>query len=73
MFLFFCRNRRAPTAASWAGRITVPEPFPLTDSINVDNVHRRKCMYDILAAKLQKEVDEELNLSYSFKGNFYFE
>jgi hypothetical protein len=34
----------------------------------MDNVHRRKCMHDIEAAKLQKEIDEELTLSRSFKG-----
>jgi hypothetical protein len=68
--LLLSRNRRAPTAASWAGRITVPEPFSLTNSMNMDSVHRRKCMYEMEAAKLQKELDEELHLGYSFKGNF---
>ena len=62
------RNRHSDTAASWAGRITVPEPFSLTNSMNMDSVHRRKCMYEIEAAKLQKEVDDEVHLSYSFKG-----
>jgi hypothetical protein len=68
---YFSRNRRpsAPTAASWAGRITIPEPFSLTNSMTMDNVHRRKCMHDMEAAKLQKEVDDELNLGRSFKGN----
>jgi hypothetical protein len=28
-------------------------------------------MYEMEAAKLQKEVDEELHLGYSFKGNVY--
>ncbi|CAF0795008.1 unnamed protein product [Adineta ricciae] len=63
------KNRHSDTAASWAGRITVPEPFSLTNSMNMDSVHRRKCMYEIEAAKLQKEVDDEVHLSYSFKAN----
>ncbi|UJR20636.1 hypothetical protein I4U23_023761 [Adineta vaga] len=62
------KNRRSDTAASWAGRITVPEPFSLTNSINMDNIHRKKCMYEIEAAKLQKEVEDEMHLSYSFKA-----
>ncbi|CAF2942374.1 unnamed protein product [Rotaria sp. Silwood2] len=63
------KTRRLPTAASWAGRITIPAPFALTNSMNMDNIHRRKCMNEIEAAKLQKEVDEELNLRRSFKAN----
>ncbi|CAF1114024.1 unnamed protein product [Adineta steineri] len=63
------KNRHSTTAASWAGRSTVPEPFSLTNSMNMDSVHRRKCMYEIEAAKLQKEVDEDINLAYSFKAN----
>ncbi len=72
MIFFSLRTRRSPTAASWAGRITIPEPFPLTNSMNMDSVHRRKCMQEIEAGKLQKEVDEELNLRRSFKGNLPF-
>jgi hypothetical protein len=49
--------------------VTIPEPFSLTNSMSVDNVHRRKCMHEIEAAKIQKEVDDELLLSRSFKGN----
>ncbi|CAF1349340.1 unnamed protein product [Rotaria sp. Silwood1] len=59
----------APTTTSWAGRVTVPEPFSLTNSVTMDNVHRRKCMHEIEAAKLQKEVDDELMLNRSFKAN----
>jgi hypothetical protein len=29
-------------------------------------------MHEILAAKIQKEVDEELSVSHSFKGNLTF-
>jgi hypothetical protein len=68
MMAYVGRNRRSTTAASWSGRITVPEPFSLTNSMDMDNVHRRKCLYDIEAAKLQKEVEEEMHLGYSFKG-----
>ena len=32
------------------------------------HVHRRKCAHSIEAAKLQKEVDEELVLNRPFKG-----
>ncbi|CAF1026654.1 unnamed protein product [Rotaria sordida] len=64
------RLRSAPTTTSWAGRVTVPEPFSLTNSVAMDNVHRRKCMHEIQAAKLQKEVDDELILNrQSFKAN----
>ncbi|CAF3487652.1 unnamed protein product [Rotaria sp. Silwood1] len=63
------KTRRLPTAASWAGRITIPEPFALTNSMNMDNIHRTKCMHEIEAAKLRKEVDEELNLRRSVKAN----
>ena len=38
--------------------------------MNIDSVHRRKCMHEIEAAKLQKEVDEELSLGRPFKGSF---
>jgi protein FAM161A len=62
------RTRRSPAAASWAGRITIPEPFSLTNSMNMDSVHRRKCMHEIEAAKLQKEVDEELSMGRPFKA-----
>ena len=55
------RTRQSPASASWAGRITIPEPFSLTNSMNMDSVHRRKCMQEIEAAKLQKQVEEELN------------
>ncbi|CAF3257260.1 unnamed protein product [Rotaria socialis] len=63
------KNRHSSTAASWAGRITIPAPFALTNSMTMDSVHRKRCMHDIEAAKLQKEVDEELNLRRSFKAN----
>ena len=63
------RRPSVPTAASWAGRTTIPEPFSLTNSTNFDSVHRRKCMHDIEVAKLQKEVDEELHCRPLFKGN----
>ena len=69
---FLLRPRRRPSVPlndNWAGRVTVPEPFPLTNSMSVDNIHRRKCMHEIEAAKIQKEVDDELLLSRSFKGN----
>ena len=65
------RSRRppsAPTNASWAGRVKVPHPFALTNSVTMHNTHRKKCMHDIEAAKLQKEVDDELLLNRSFKG-----
>ncbi|CAF1143498.1 unnamed protein product [Rotaria sordida] len=62
------KTHRLPTSASWAGRITIPAPFALTNSMNMDNIHRRKCMQEVEAAKLQKEVDEELNLRRSFKA-----
>ena len=68
----YLERRPAPsTAASWAGRITVPEPFSLTNSMNMDNIHRRKCMPEIEAAKLKKEVEEELSLRHPFKGNLF--
>ena len=68
-----CLDRRpAPsTAASWSGRITVPEPFSLTNNMNMDNVHRRKCMPEIELSKLKKEVEEELSLRHLFKGNLF--
>lgn len=69
------RTRRIPSApatTTWAGRVTVPEPFALTNSITMDNVHRRKCMHEIEAAKIQKEVDDELMISRSFKGKCCF-
>lgn len=71
VYIYF-RARRPATAASWAGRITIPEPFPLTNSMNIDNVHRHKCMQDIEAAKLRQAVEEEINLRHSFRGKFYF-
>ncbi|CAF0730762.1 unnamed protein product [Adineta steineri] len=66
------KTRRPPSAPlndNWAGRVTVPEPFCLTNSMSVDNIHRRKCMHEIEAAKIQKEVDDELLLNRSFKAN----
>ena len=72
---FVCRTRRppsAPTNTSWAGRVTVPEPFALTNSVTMDNIHRRKCMHDIETAKLKKEVDDELLLNRSFKGKYFY-
>ena len=72
-FSFVIRIRRppsAPVATSWAGRVTVPEPFSLTNSTTMDNVHRRKCMHEIEEAKLQKEVEDELRLSRPFKGKY---
>ncbi|CAF3168277.1 unnamed protein product [Rotaria sp. Silwood2] len=62
------RHPSVPTTTSWAGRVTVPEPFSLTNSVTMDNVHRKKCMHEIEAAKLQKEVDDELMLNRSFKA-----
>lgn len=38
----------------------------------MDSVHRTKCMHEILSAKIQKEVDDELSVSHPFKGNFIF-
>jgi hypothetical protein len=67
------RTRRppsAPTATSWAGRVTKPEPFSLTNSMTMGNVHRRKCMHQLSEAKLQKEIEDELLLSRSFKGKY---
>ena len=58
------------TAASWAGRITVPEPFSLSTSANFDRVHRR-CMCEIEAAKLKKEIDEELHMHHVFRGKLF--
>ena len=66
----FLRNRQSATSASWAGRITIPAPFALTNSMNVDSVHRRKCMREFEAAKLQKQIDEELIAYRPFKGLF---
>ncbi|CAF3173381.1 unnamed protein product [Rotaria socialis] len=66
------KTRRVPSApatTSWAGRVTVPEPFSLTNSVTMDNVHRRKCKHEIEAAKIQKEVEDELMLNRSFKAN----
>lgn len=40
--------------------------------MNMDNIHRKRCMQDIEAAKLQKEVEEELNLRQSFKGKLSY-
>ena len=39
--------------------------------MNMDNSHRKKCMHDIEAAKLQKEVDENLCLIVLLKVNIY--
>jgi hypothetical protein len=67
----FRRARRvpcAPSTSSWAGRVTVPEPFRLSNSTTQKNIHRRKCMHEIEATKLQKEADEELTLTRTFKG-----
>lgn len=33
------------------------------------HVHRKNCVHQLEEAKLQKEIDEELMLSRSFKGN----
>ncbi|CAF0894447.1 unnamed protein product [Didymodactylos carnosus] len=63
------RPPSAPASSSWAGRVTVPEPFNITNSMTIDNVHRRKCMHEIEADKIQKEVDDEIILSRSFKAN----
>ena len=41
--------------------------------MNIDNVHRHKCMQDIEAAKLRQAVEEEINLRHSFRGKFYFQ
>ena len=49
-FLFIYRPRRppsAPTASLWAGRVTKPQPFSLTNSMTMGNVHRKKCMHQI--------------------------
>ncbi|UJR29015.1 hypothetical protein I4U23_010233 [Adineta vaga] len=65
------KTRRRPSIPlndNWAGRVTKPEPFALTNSMSVDNIHRRKCMHEIEAAKLQKEVEDELVLNRSFKA-----
>lgn len=71
-FLFY-RNRHSTTAASWSGRVTIPEPFALTNSMNMDSVHRRKCIPEFEASKLQKTVDEEISLAHRpFKGNESF-
>lgn len=67
------RSRRPPSApatSSWAGRVTIPEPFALTSSTTMDNIHRRKCVHQAEAEKLQKEVEEELTVHRSFKGEF---
>jgi hypothetical protein len=48
--------------------VTIPEPFVLTNSMTMDNVHRKKCMHQLEEAKLQKEIDDELMLNRSFKG-----
>ena len=63
------RSNRPTTAASWAGRITVPEPFALTNSMDMENIHRRTCIPEIEAAKLKKAVEEELTIHHPFKGN----
>lgn len=65
------RDRRppsAPTRSSWAGRVTKPQPFALTNATKLRNTHRKKCMHDAEAAKLKKEVEDELVLNKSFKG-----
>lgn len=65
------RNRRPPSApatSSWAGRVTVPEPFALTKSSVMRNVHRRKCMHELQESKIKKEIDEELAMKRQFKG-----
>ncbi|CAF0859584.1 unnamed protein product [Didymodactylos carnosus] len=63
------RSPSAPVSSSWAGRATVPEPFNLTNSMAIDNIHRRKCMHEIEVDKIQKEVDDEINLGRSFRAN----
>jgi protein FAM161A len=70
---FVYRSRRppsAPTTTSWAGRVTKPEPFSLTNSMTMGNVHRKKCIHQLEEAKLQKEIDDELLLNRSFKGKY---
>ncbi len=72
---FVYRPRRppsAPTTSSWAGRVTKPAPFSLTNSTTMGNVHRKKCMHQIEEAKLQKEIEDELLLNRSFKGKIFF-
>lgn len=66
---FSFRNRHSTTTASWSGRVTIPEPFALTNSMNTDSVHRRRCIPEFEASKLQKTVDEEISLAHPpFKG-----
>ena len=36
------------------------------------HVHRKKCIHQLEEEKLQKEIDDELMLSRSFKGTNYF-
>jgi hypothetical protein len=68
------RSRRppsAPTTSSWAGRVTKPQPFCLTNSVTMNNIHRKKCTHQIQEEKIQKEIDDELMLNRSFKGKYY--
>lgn len=74
-FSFFsnanCRSRRPPSApinSSWAGRVTKPQPFCLTNSSKMDKIHRTKCVHQLQEEKIQKEIEDEMMLNRSFKG-----
>ena len=73
MSFFVYRPRRppsAPAASPLAGRVTKPQRFSLTNSTTMGNVHRKKCMHQIEEEKLQREIEDELLLNRSFKGNY---
>ena len=65
------RPPSAPTKSSWAGRVTRPQPFSLTNSTTMGHVHRKNCIHQTEEAKLQKEIEDELMLSRSFKGKSF--
>jgi len=39
--------------------------------MTMDHIHRKKCIHQLEEAKLQKEIDDELMLSRSFKGKYF--
>jgi hypothetical protein len=37
--------------------------------MDMENIHRGTCIPDMEAAKLRKEIEEDLSIRHSFKGN----
>lgn len=63
------KARRPPTNSSWAGRVTKPQPFCLTNSTKMHKIHHKSCVHQLQEEKMQKEIDDEMMLNRSFKAN----